>query len=263
MTNTPSGFDSYSNPENGPGTPSAAPPAASIIPPPAMPPLPYPSSTTAPFYWVKYSPSAASRFAIRGWVSAVFWLAVGAWLAVYLPSIINNEPWVGYAAAASVLIPVWISIHHAVRSRTKWGADDGLVFALSDRGVSLPLVGEVPWSDVVGVQRFDMSGITANVFISLFESWLGSRNDGYMVIYTRHTLGDVAVAPADIRRRMVPNPDSREPLTYGFVTAYKAGLKGELWYLASDELVAAANARNIPVRSALLRPGWRSGMKRA
>lgn len=239
-------------PDNNSGTPSAAHPTASIIPP-TIPPLPYPSSTTKPFYWVKYSPKAASTFAIRGWVFAVFWLLMSVWVAVFIPPIIDNEPWFGYVAAALTLIGVWISVYHAVGARMKWGADDGLVFALSDRGISLPLVGEVPWSDVTQVRFFDMGIATGSIPISAFQSVLGIRNNAYITIYTRHTLGDVVAAPAAIRERMVPGA-----MGYGFITGHKAGVGDKLWYEAIGELAAAAKARNIPISNDARRKGKNS-----
>lgn len=192
-------------------------------------------------YWARYTPSAARTYAIRGWVGVAIWvgLAVLFWLA--LPT---DTLGAKLAISAFMLVAAAIAAHAALRAKDRWGAEGGLAIAINDRGVTLPVVGEIPWEQITRVRSFDMGVATGNVFVSAFESWHGTKRNAYLTVYIRLSLEELGRLPRTVRRRSSGGLELGE---WGFSTAYRQGLGDTVWAEASAALLDAAARRGIPV----------------
>lgn len=192
-------------------------------------------------YWARYAPSAARTYTIRGWIGVAIWVGLAVLFGLTLPA---DNPALRITVAAIMLFGAALAAHAAMRSRERWGADGGLAIAISDRGVTVPGAGEIPWDRITGVRSFDMGIATGNVFIFAFQAWHGVQTKAYLTVFVRGTLDELGQLPKSARSRLVAGgPDG----TWGFATAYRQGLGDAVWSEASAALLDAAERRGIPV----------------
>lgn len=192
-------------------------------------------------YWARYAPSASRTYATRGWVGTAIWVGLAVLFGLALPT---DSPGIRIAVAAIMLVGAAMTASIAVRSHDRWAADGGLAIAISDRGVTVPAVGEIPWDQITGVRSFDMGIATGNVIVSAFQAWHGTKRNAYLTVYTPLTLTQVGRLPKNVRRRLETGRAEGE---WGFSTAYRQGLGDTVWAEASVALLDAAGRRGIPI----------------
>ncbi|WP_167051971.1 hypothetical protein [Salinibacterium sp. ZJ77] len=207
-----------------------------------------PSAQQAPvadaFYWATYAPQAARTYAIRGWVGVAIWLTLAVVFFISLGFTVTQNMTLAITVTAAMLLGAAMAAHAALRSRQNWATDGSLAIALSDRGVTLPGVGEIPWERISGVRSFDMGIATGNVFVFAFQAWHGIQAKAFLTIFVTDSLASLSQLPKPARRRLAPGgPDG----AWGFVTAYRQGLGDTVWAEASSKLLEAAAQRGIPI----------------